>query len=166
LSIVEADGAEFIANTEKGIDALLVDAFDRTGFAPALANREFFENAYAKLSGNGVLVINLAGDKESYAGLIGGGDDVFDDQVIVISVPDVGNHICSPSRNAASSALALAEQPREGTARPLGLDFRPSCRRWSVRASSASPAARRCAGAEPYLSSPARSADCCTWRLA
>jgi spermidine synthase len=93
LRIVAGDGAEFIAQTEKGIDALLVDAFDRSGFAPALANREFFENAYAKLSGNGVLVVNLAGDKESYAGLIGEAMHVFDDQVIVISVPDDGNHI-------------------------------------------------------------------------
>lgn len=93
LQIIEGDGAAFIEHTEKGIDALLVDAFDRTGFAPALANREFFVNAYAKLSGNGVLVVNLAGDKESYAGLIGEAMHVFDDQVIVISVPDDGNHI-------------------------------------------------------------------------
>ena len=93
LQIIEGDGAEFIEHTEKGIDALLVDAFDRTGFAPALANREFFENAYTKLSGNGVLVVNLAGDKESYAGLIGEAMHVFDDQVIVFSVPDDGNHI-------------------------------------------------------------------------
>jgi len=93
LQILEVDGAAYIEQTAKGIDALLVDAFDRTGFAPALANREFFENAYTKLSGNGVLVVNLAGDKESYAGLIGEAMHVFDDQVIVISVPDDGNHI-------------------------------------------------------------------------
>lgn len=93
LQIVHGDGAEFMAETEKGLDVLLVDAFDKTGFAPALANREFFESAFTKLSGNGVLVINLAGDKESYAGLIGEVMHVFDDQVIVISVPDDGNHV-------------------------------------------------------------------------
>jgi spermidine synthase len=93
LQILQADGAEYIANAEKGIDVLLVDAFDRTGFAPSLANREFFENAFAKLAGNGVLVINLAGEKESYEGLIGEAMLVFDDQVIVISVPDDGNHV-------------------------------------------------------------------------
>ncbi len=93
LQILQADGAEYLAQTDKGIDALLVDAFDKTGFAPSLANREFFDNAYARLSGNGVLVINLAGDKESYAGLIGEAMHVFDDQVIVISVPDDGNHV-------------------------------------------------------------------------
>ncbi|MBP5986908.1 MAG: spermidine synthase-like protein [Azonexus sp.] len=93
LQILQADGAEYIANAEKGIDVLLVDAFDRTGFAPSLANREFFDNAFAKLAGNGVLVINLAGEKESYEGLIGEAMHVFDDQVIVISVPDDGNHV-------------------------------------------------------------------------
>jgi len=93
LQVLEADGAEFLQTTEKGIDALLVDAFDKTGFAPSLANREFFDNAYAKLSGNGVLVINLAGEKGTYAGLIGEAMHVFDDQVIVISVPDDGNHV-------------------------------------------------------------------------
>ena len=93
LQVLEADGAEFLESAEKGIDALLVDAFDKTGFAPSLANGEFFDNAYAKLSGNGVLVINLAGEKETYAGLIGEAMHVFDDQVIVISVPDDGNHV-------------------------------------------------------------------------
>jgi spermidine synthase len=93
LQVLQADGADFLQTAEKGIDALLVDAFDKTGFAPSLANREFFENAFAKLSGNGVLVINLAGEKETYAGLIGEAMHVFDDQVIVISVPDDGNHV-------------------------------------------------------------------------
>lgn len=93
LQIINGDGADFLETTEKGLDVLLVDAFDKTGFAPSLANRAFFENAYAKLAGNGVLVINLAGEKESYAGLIGEAMHVFDDQVIVISVPDDGNHV-------------------------------------------------------------------------
>lgn len=93
LQIIHGDGAEFIETTDKGLDVLLVDAFDKTGFAPGLANREFFENTYAKLAGNGALVINLAGDKESYAGLIGEVMHAFDDQVIVISVPDDGNHV-------------------------------------------------------------------------
>lgn len=93
LQVLQADGAEYIEQVEKGIDALLIDAFDKTGFAPSLANREFLTAAFAKLSGNGVLVINLAGDKESFAGLIGEVMHVFDDQVIMISVPDDGNHI-------------------------------------------------------------------------
>jgi len=93
LQVINGDGADYLETVDKGLDVLLVDAFDKTGFAPSLANRTFFENAHAKLSGNGVLVINLAGEKESYAGLIGEAMHVFDDQVIVISVPDDGNHV-------------------------------------------------------------------------
>ena len=93
LQVLNVDGAEYLEQTEKGIDVLLVDAFDKTGFAPSLANGEFFENAFGKLAGNGVLVINLAGEKDTYAGLIGEAMHVFDDQVIVISVPEDGNHI-------------------------------------------------------------------------
>jgi spermidine synthase len=93
LQVLQADGAEYLGNAEKGIDVVMVDAFDETGFAPALANREFLETIYAKLSGNGVLVVNLAGEKESYVGLIGDAMQVFDEQVIVFSVPEDGNHI-------------------------------------------------------------------------
>ncbi|HTH40818.1 MAG TPA: fused MFS/spermidine synthase [Rhodocyclaceae bacterium] len=93
LAVLEADGALFLEQVEKGVDTLLVDAFDRIGFAPSLANREFFERAHAKLSGSGVLVINLAGEKETYAGLIGEAMAVFDDQVIVVPVREDDNHL-------------------------------------------------------------------------
>ena len=93
LQVLAADGAVFLAETEKGIDTLLVDAFDRIGFAPSLANRDFFEQAHAKLSGSGVLVMNLAGDQTTYEGLIGEAMAVFDDQVIVISVREDDNHV-------------------------------------------------------------------------
>jgi len=93
LQVLEADGADYLAETEKGIDVLLVDAFDKIGFAPSLANREFFEQARAKLSGSGVLVINLAGEKETYEGLIGEAMAMFDDQVIVVPVREDDNHL-------------------------------------------------------------------------
>lgn len=93
LQVVEADGAVYLEAAERGIDVLLVDAFDKTGFAPSLANRVFFEKAWEKLAGNGVMVMNLAGDKESYAGVIADAMHAFDDQVIVFSVPEDGNHI-------------------------------------------------------------------------
>ncbi len=93
LTALEADGAEYLAQTEKGIDVLLVDAFDSTGFASSLAKREFFEQAYAKLTGSGMLVVNLADDEQSYAGLIGVVMEVFDDRVIVFPVREDDNHV-------------------------------------------------------------------------
>ena len=99
LRVQEGDGAAYLARAEKGIDVLLVDAFDRTGFAPGLAKREFFEQARAKLAGSGVLVVNLAGDEQSYAGLVGTAMQVFDNQVIVFPVREDDNHVLLAFRN-------------------------------------------------------------------
>lgn len=101
LQVLESDGAEYLAQAEKGIDVLLVDAFDRAGFAPSLANREFFEQAYAKLTGSGILVVNLAGDEQTYAGLIALAMEVFDNQVIVFPVREDDNHVLLAFRNPA-----------------------------------------------------------------
>lgn len=93
LQIINGDGAEFLSDPDKGMDVLLVDAFDETGFAPGLANKAFFDSAKARLAGDGVLVMNLSGERESYAGLLNEAMESFEDQVIVFSVPEDGNHI-------------------------------------------------------------------------
>jgi spermidine synthase len=93
LQILQADGAEYLAQVNAGIDALLIDAFDEHGFAPALNNRDFLQTAWNKLSAKGLLVINLAGERESYAGLVAEVMHVFDDQALIIPVPDDGNHV-------------------------------------------------------------------------
>lgn len=93
LKVQEADGAAYLAQIEKGIDVLLVDAFDSNGFAPSLANREFFEQVHARLSGSGMLVVNLAGDSQTYAGLIGVVMQVFDNRVIVFPVREDDNYV-------------------------------------------------------------------------
>ena len=99
LLVLEGDGAAYLERADKGIDVLLVDAFDRTGFAPSLANRTFFEQAHAKLAGSGVLVVNLAGDEQSYAGVIGMAMQVFDSQVIVFPVREDDNHVLLAFKN-------------------------------------------------------------------
>jgi spermidine synthase len=99
LQVQQIDGAEYLATVGKGIDVLLVDAFDRTGFAPSLAKREFFEQAHAKLTGSGILVVNLAGDEQAYAGLIAVIMQIFDDQVIVVPVREDDNHVLLAFRN-------------------------------------------------------------------
>lgn len=101
LQILQVDGVEYLENAEKGIDVLLVDAFDHIGFAQGFADRQFFEQAYAKLSGKGVMVVNMAGERESYDGLISQAMHVFDGQVLMLSIPDDGNHLLLAFKEAA-----------------------------------------------------------------
>lgn len=124
LQVEEGDGAEYLERAAKGIDVLLVDAFDRTGFAPALANREFIEQAHAKLAGSGMLVMNLAGDEQTYAGVVDAAMQVFDNQVIVVPVREDDNHVLLAFRNPAFEPNwrrlgALAKELRS----KYGLDF-------------------------------------------
>ena len=124
LKVLEGDGAEYLEQTENGIDVLLVDAFDSAGFAPGLANREFFEQARSRLTGSGVLVVNLAGDRQRYEGLIGVVMQVFDDRAIVVPVPEDHNHVLLAFRDPAFEPdwRRLRARARELRAR-YGLDF-------------------------------------------
>ena len=93
LEVLQTDGAEYLTNAKKGIDVLLVDAFDAIGLAPALGNREFLESAFDMLSPGGQLIMNLAGDKRRYKRLLIDVREVFDERVIVVPVRGDGNSV-------------------------------------------------------------------------
>lgn len=97
--IVHADGARFVAEHGRGIDVLLVDAYDKLGVAPSLAKRDFVEDALRSLAPCGVLVVNLAGGEAGYASVVSDIIDVFDHRVLAVSVKDGGNHILFAFKN-------------------------------------------------------------------
>ena len=124
LEVAHADGIGYLAAATKGIDVLLVDAFDKTGIAPGLAGPEFFAQAKAKLAGNGILVMNLAGHDERHTALIAAATNVFDDQVVLLPVPQDDNQVLLAFSNAAFEPnwRRLRNLARELRAR-YGLDF-------------------------------------------
>jgi len=66
FSVVCDDGTRYVARLAERIDVIMVDAFDAVGIAPTLGG-DFYEQAAARLSDNGVLVMNLAGEPQRYA---------------------------------------------------------------------------------------------------
>ena len=124
LQVVAGDGREHLAEVAEGIDLLLVDAFNAEGVAPGFADRAFVERAYAKLSNQGVLVMNLAGERHSYEGLIHEVLTVFDDRTLLLPVPEDGNHILFAFRDPAFAPRWrwLHNHARELRAKH-GLDF-------------------------------------------
>lgn len=64
--IVHDDGANFIAGLRETVDVILVDAFDAYGIAPSLATSNFYTEAVARLSNDGILVMNLSGERSRY----------------------------------------------------------------------------------------------------
>lgn len=123
LQVLEADGAAWLGQAEKGIDVLLVDAFDKRGYAPGLADRKFLEQAKRQLTGSGVLVVNLAGDEATHAGLIGMALEIFA-EVIVFPVREDDSHVLLAFKDPAfepkwSRLRNLAKELRA----KYGLDF-------------------------------------------
>lgn len=88
-----ADGAEYVAMLDAQIDVLLADAFDSQGLATSLAHPAFMQSAFESLRPDGILVMNLAGDKTRYAGLLKASLDVFERRVLLLPVYDDSNHI-------------------------------------------------------------------------
>lgn len=98
FQVLEGDAADFITSTPRGIDVLLVDAFDRHGIAPSLENEDFIDNCRAKLASAGVLVINLADEQERCDRLIAQTRKVFE-QVLILPVREDGNQLVFAFRN-------------------------------------------------------------------
>jgi hypothetical protein len=65
--IVLGDAAEFVAEADQTFDVILMDAFDREGFASSVCNREFYDHLKRLLGGQGMVVANLAGDNKERA---------------------------------------------------------------------------------------------------
>jgi spermidine synthase len=66
FKIIHGDGAAFLATTDVRPDVLLIDAFDERGLAHSLAATDFYERASRCVLPDGLLVMNLSGEKARY----------------------------------------------------------------------------------------------------
>ena len=93
LTVVEADGARFVAETADRFDVLMVDAFDADGLPPALGTQRFYDDCADVLAASGLLVVNLhAGDGQlmTYVERIGRS---FGGQVLQVGDRDGSNSV-------------------------------------------------------------------------
>jgi spermidine synthase len=86
FEIMNDDGAMFMAKGRVRPDIILVDAFDATGVAPSLASSDFYKRASQCMTPEGVLVMNLAGDKSRYATHIESLRSAFPDSIRLVPV--------------------------------------------------------------------------------
>jgi len=99
--VLHADGVRWLGETEARSDVLLIDAFGAEGVADTLLDTDFHASAFRHLGGHGVLVMNLAGTRESFAPHVARLLEVFDERVIAMPVREDGNHILFAFRDPA-----------------------------------------------------------------
>ena len=91
--VVHDDGARYVARYAQPADAILVDAFDDAGVSPSLATQDFFREASRLLSSTGVLIMNLHGDPERFAGHLRQACTVFGDRALLAHVTENDNDL-------------------------------------------------------------------------
>jgi spermidine synthase len=91
FEIIHDDGASYLAGVPAKLDAILIDAFDECGAAPSLASLDFYRRASQSLTPDGVLVVNLSGQKTRYPIHIECLRKAFDGTVVLVPVQAEGN---------------------------------------------------------------------------
>lgn len=66
FQVIAADGALYLQTEAPQFDVLLVDGFDHEGQPAALCSQRFYDDCFAALSGDGVLVVNLHYEHPDY----------------------------------------------------------------------------------------------------
>lgn len=91
LAIHVGDGAQYVLETDRKFDYILVDGYDRHARAGALDTAPFYQAARARLSERGLLSVNLFGRSRGYKASVGRVIEAFDDRAIAFPSCDSGN---------------------------------------------------------------------------
>jgi len=103
FTVIAADGALYLQAEAPGFDVLLVDGFDHEGQPAALCSQRFYDDCFAALGKNGVLVVNLHSDHPDYPVLAGRISRSFSGNVAEVMAAEKSNTIVFASRGPALS---------------------------------------------------------------
>jgi spermidine synthase len=88
FTVIEADAGAWLAQTSARFDVVLLDAFDRVGNAPGLADDGFYAGIRDRLWPNGLLVANVAGNAPERTGHLARLRRAWGDDVLVLACED------------------------------------------------------------------------------
>ena len=91
--MLNADGAVYVSDHTKPVDVLLVDGFNQDGQPAQLCSAGFYNDCYAKLRKNGILVVNMLSSDWQCDAYVARIRTSFDHQVVVIDAEESGNQI-------------------------------------------------------------------------
>lgn len=124
FAIVEGDAGQYLRDCARRHDVVMIDAFDRNGFAAAVSSREFYLDVRGALASHGVMVANMVGakaDRVAHLDLIA---DVFNDNIVVLPIKDDGNYLVFAFRDANfEPRWRWIENQTKAMQKRFGLDF-------------------------------------------
>jgi len=103
FKIVLGDGAVFVKEQTEPCDVLMVDGFDAAGLPDELCSQAFYDDCFAALSDDGIMVANLWGSSGLYQAMVARIETSFDDTPLVVSADDSPNKIVLAAKNRESA---------------------------------------------------------------
>ena len=103
INLIIADGAEYVLNSNKKFDLIMVDGFDENARSGALDTLPFYQACRARLSDDGVMAVNLLGRSRGFEASLVRIRKAFADRVLEFHSCESGNVI----------AIAAAGNPIE-----------------------------------------------------
>ena len=93
INMVIADGVEFLMNSDKTWDLILVDGFDADARAGGLDTLPFYRAARAHLSNSGIMAVNLLGHSKGFQESVERITKAFEGRALAFPSCDSGNTI-------------------------------------------------------------------------
>ena len=93
LNLVIDDGLEYVLQSDKNWDLILVDGFDADARAGALDTLPFYQAARSRLTHNGIMAVNLLGRSKGYKASLERIQTAFDGRAMAFPSCDSGNTI-------------------------------------------------------------------------
>ena len=100
FKVLLGDGAEFVAGAARQFDVLIVDGFDVSGLPVQLSSQEFYDDCFASLAGNGIMVVNLWGGYPHYDEYLARIHNSFLGRLVIVDAEDSVNKIVIATKSA------------------------------------------------------------------
>lgn len=130
LSIVIADGAEYMLASRPKFDLILVDGYDADARVGLLDSAPFYQACWARLNEGGMIACNLFGRSRQYAAPLSRLANAFDGRCLALPPCDSGNVVALATRG---KPVHVSHEALEARARELktatGLNLLPTVRR-------------------------------------
>jgi len=123
FEVIHDDGAAFLARACVRPDIILVDAFDDLGVAPSLASSDFYARASRCLRPQGLLVMNLSGEKRRYVAHIESLRAAFPGLITLVPVEGEDNVLLFAFRDRPLAAFPEFQHRAACLEHGLGLEF-------------------------------------------
>jgi spermidine synthase len=103
FKVLLGDGAVFVKESSDLFDVLMVDGFDTTGLPDALCSQQFYDDCFASLADNGIMVANLWSNNGLHGALASRIETSFAGRIVMVNADDSPNQIVLAFKNAGLS---------------------------------------------------------------